>query len=253
MRDGLGRVGTVLVLGGTSEIGTAIAAALVERGAGTVVLAGRDAEGLGRAAAHLHALGAGEVATVPLDARDRDGHADAVGAVFDRFGDVDVVVHAIGVLGDQARDERDGAAAAAVVDVNFTGAVTMLVPAAERLVAQGHGALVVLSSVAGQRARRSNYVYGASKAGLDAFVSGMAPRLAGSGVDVVVVRPGFVRGRMTAGRDPAPLATTPEAVAAATVRALERGREEVWVPPAMRLVAAVARHLPRPVFRRVPL
>lgn len=251
MRDGLGRVESVLVLGGTSEIGVAVAGRLVDRGARTVVLAGRHAGGLEREAARLRERGA-TVETVVVDALDRDRHPAVVADVFDRHGDLDVVVHAIGVLGEQERQERDPAAAAEVVDVNFTGAVTMLVPVAERLLVQGHGALVVLSSVAAERARRSNFVYGASKAGLDAFATGLGHRLAGSGVRVLVVRPGFVHSKMTAGRDAVPLATTPSAVAEATVTALERGAEEVWVPRALRPVMAVVRHLPRPVFRRLP-
>lgn len=251
MRDGLGRVQSVLVLGGTSDIGTAIAGRLVDRGATTVVLAGRDADGLARHAARFRQRGATTVGTVALDAHDRAGHAAAVAAAFDGYGDVDVVVHAIGVLGDQDHHERDPLAAADVVDVNFTAAVTLLLPVADRLLVQGHGTLVVLSSVAGERVRRANFVYGASKAGLDAFATGLGDRLAGSGVRVLVVRPGFVHSAMTAGRPPAPMATTPDDVARAVVRALERGDEELWVPPAMRLVMAALRHLPRPVFRRL--
>jgi decaprenylphospho-beta-D-erythro-pentofuranosid-2-ulose 2-reductase len=113
--------------------------------------------------------------------------------------------------------------------------------------------MVVLSSVAGERARRSNYVYGASKAGLDAFFSGMGDALVGTGVRVMVVRPGFVHTKMTEGLDAAPLSTTPEAVAAAIVRGLERGSQTVWVPPTLRYVMSGLRHLPRPVFRRLPL
>lgn len=251
MRDGLGRVQSVLVVGGTSDIGVAVAGRLVERGATTVVLAGRDPDGLARQAAHLRALGATTVGTVPFDALDRAGHAGAVAAAFDGYGDVDVVVHAVGVLGDQEHHERDPPAAATVVDVNFTAAVTVLLPVADRLLAQGHGTIVVLSSVAAERARRANYVYGSSKAGLDAFATGLGDRLAGSGVRVLVVRPGFVHTAMTAGREPAPMSSTPGAVADAVVRALERGEEEVWVPARLRLVMTVLRHLPRPVFRRL--
>jgi decaprenylphospho-beta-D-erythro-pentofuranosid-2-ulose 2-reductase len=112
--------------------------------------------------------------------------------------------------------------------------------------------LVALSSVAGERARKANYVYGSAKAGMDAFYSGLGDDLAGSGVSVLVVRPGFVRSKMTADLPAAPLATTPEAVAAAIVDGVRRGRHTVWVPGAMRLVMAVVRHLPRPVFRRLP-
>ena len=164
-----------------------------------------------------------------------------------------MVLVAFGVLGDQERDERDPAAAAEVVETNFTAAVSVGVAVAERLRMQGHGTLVVLSSVAGERARRSNFVYGASKAGMDAFYQGLGAALAPEGVHVMVVRPGFVKTRMTAGMKPAPLATTPEAVAQVVVDGLDRGARTVWAPPPLRAVMTVLRHLPTPVFRRLPL
>jgi decaprenylphospho-beta-D-erythro-pentofuranosid-2-ulose 2-reductase len=113
--------------------------------------------------------------------------------------------------------------------------------------------MVVLSSVAAERARKSNAIYGAAKAGLDALAQGLADSLAGTGVRMLVVRPGFVRTRMTAGLDAAPFATTAEAVADATVKALARRAHTVWVPPTMRYVFAVLRHVPRPIYRRLPL
>jgi decaprenylphospho-beta-D-erythro-pentofuranosid-2-ulose 2-reductase len=127
------------------------------------------------------------------------------------------------------------------------------IPLAERLRTQGHGTLLLLSSVAGERVRKANFVYGSSKAGADGFFQGLGDRLAGSGVDVMIVRPGFVRTKMTAGMSDAPMTTSPEAVATAVTNALARNREIVWVPPPLRLVMAVVRHLPRPLFRRLPL
>jgi decaprenylphospho-beta-D-erythro-pentofuranosid-2-ulose 2-reductase len=112
---------------------------------------------------------------------------------------------------------------------------------------------VVLSSVAGERARRSNFIYGSSKAGLDAFAQGLGDALHGTGVHVMVVRPGFVRTKMTAGRAEGPMATTPEAVATAIEVGLRRRSETVWVPGALRLVMAALRHVPRAVFRRLPI
>ena len=111
----------------------------------------------------------------------------------------------------------------------------------------------MLSSVAGERVRRANFVYGSSKAGLDAFAQGLGDSLAGSGASVLVVRPGFVASSMTAGLDPAPMSTTPDAVAAAVVKGLRAGRRTIWVPGALRFVFAVFRHLPGPVWRRMPL
>ena len=117
---------------------------------------------------------------------------------------------------------------------------------------QGHGRLVVLSSVAGEPARKANFIYGSTKSGLDAFAQGLGDSLVGSGVSVTIVRPGFVVGRMTAGMDPAPFATTPEAVAAAVIRGIESGAEVVYAPPVLRWVFAVMRQLPRAVWRRMP-
>jgi decaprenylphospho-beta-D-erythro-pentofuranosid-2-ulose 2-reductase len=128
-----------------------------------------------------------------------------------------------------------------------------MVAAANRLRAQGHGTLVVLSSVAGERARRSNFVYGASKAGLDAFAQGLGDALHPTGVRVLVVRPGFVHTKMTTGLKAPPLSTTPEAVAAAIVTGLASGAHTVWVPGPLRFVFSALRHLPRPLFRRLDL
>lgn len=253
MRDALGAVQSVLVLGGTSEIGLAIAAELARPRAATVVLAGRDPDGLAGAAADLAGRGAGRVETLRFDAADPDGH-DGVMAEAARLagGDLDVVVVAFGLLGDQAADEAGGEGAVRVATTNYVGAVSAGLAAARRLRAQGHGALVALSSVAGERVRRANFIYGSSKAGMDGFFQGLADSLAGTGVRVLIVRPGFVRTRMTAGMDEAPMATTAGAVAAATVKGLQAGRAVVWVPAQLRLVFAVFRHLPRAVWRRVP-
>ena len=188
-----------------------------------------------------------------FDATDFATHESFVATTFDRFGDFDVVLVAFGVLGDQGAAEVDGAAAVAIVETNFTGVVSVTVPVAQRLEQQGHGSLVLLSSVAGERARRSNFVYGSSKAGIDAFYQGLGDALNGKGVHVMIVRPGFVTTKMTEGMAPAPLSTTPEAVAQAIAHGLERGRETVWVPPTLRFVMSGLRHLPRPVFRRLKI
>lgn len=253
MRDALGSVQSVLVLGGTSEIAGATVRALAERRARCVVLAVRDPERAGGVERDARAAGATTVEAVRFDADEVESHERVVDEVFDRHGDIDLVLLAFGVLGDAERVAADGPAAAALARTNFVGAVSVAVPVARRLRRQGHGTLVVLSSVAGERVRRSNFVYGATKAGLDGFAQGLGDWLRGSGVEVMVVRPGFVRTKMTAGLDPAPLATTPEAVAQAIVRGLARRSHTVWVPAALRPVMAVLRHLPRAIFRRLPL
>jgi decaprenylphospho-beta-D-erythro-pentofuranosid-2-ulose 2-reductase len=154
-------------------------------------------------------------------------------------------------LGDQRQLEDDPGAAAELAVTNYAGPVSTLLHVARRLREQGHGTIVVLSSVAGERARRTNFVYGSSKSGLDAFAQGLGDSLAGTGVRVVVVRPGFVRSSMTEGRPTPSLATTPPAVADVVAGAVGSGRQTVWVPGAFRYVMAVLRHLPRPVWRRV--
>jgi decaprenylphospho-beta-D-erythro-pentofuranosid-2-ulose 2-reductase len=246
VRDALGDVQSVLVLGGTSEIGVATAHALVERRARTVILAARDPSKCAAAADELRAAGASRVETIVFDARDTASHPAFVEDVFNRFGDVDLALVAFGVLGDEDQ-------ALEIFETNFTGAASVMLPLAERMKRQGHGTIVVLSSVAGERARKSNYVYGASKAGIDAFAQGLGDSLGGTGVHVMVVRPGFVRTKMTAGMDEAPLSTTPEAVAQEIVRGLGRGAHTVWAPPPLRYVMSVLRHVPRAIFRRLPI
>ena len=253
MRDALGNVQSVLVLGGGSDIALATVHRLVERRARTVVLAAHHPDRLVDAADALRAAGATTVEVVPFDADATDTHSALVDDLFDRFGDFDVVLVAFGVLGDQARAEQDVAAALEIARVNYLGTVSVAVPVAHRLRAQGHGTIVALSSVAGERVRRSNFVYGSSKAGMDGFLQGLGDSLVGSGVKVLVVRPGFVRSKMTEGMDEAPLSTTPDAVADAIVTGLARGSETVWVPGTLRYVMMVLRHVPRPIFRKLPL
>lgn len=247
MKDAFGAPQSLLVLGGTSEIGLATARRLIARRTRRVHLAGRPSPALESAARELRALGA-EVSVVGFDALDPAAHEDVLGKVFAE-GDVDVVLLAFGVLGDQARDEQEPLAAVRVASTNYTGAVSAALVCGAALQRQGHGSLVVLSSVAGERARRENFIYGSSKAGLDAFAQGLGDALHPGGVHVMAVRPGFVRTAMTAGLPEAPFATTPDAVGAAIESGLRRRAEVVWVPGALRPLMAALRHLPRPLFR----
>ncbi|MEU4652903.1 decaprenylphospho-beta-D-erythro-pentofuranosid-2-ulose 2-reductase [Streptomyces sp. NPDC023723] len=251
MKDAFGLPQSLLVLGGTSEIALATARRLVARRTRTVWLAGRPGAALDAAAEELRGLGA-EVRTVAFDALEPESHEEVLDKVFAE-GDIDLVLLAFGILGDQAHDEREPVSAVRVAGTNYTGAVSAGLVSAAALQTQGHGSLVVLSSVAGERARRANFIYGSSKAGLDAFAQGLGDALHGTGVHVMVVRPGFVRSRMTAGLAEAPLATTPEAVATAIELGLRRRSETVWVPGALRVVMSAVRHLPRAVFRRLPV
>ena len=253
MRNALGSVDSVLLLGGRSEIGLAVVERLVRAGTRRVVLAVRGGAG-GRPGAgevRLKEFGA-EVQVIDFDARRPETHGRVIEEAVAFAGDLDVVISAFGVLRDQAGYDADPVAAAESVAVNFGGHVSVDLFAARRLCEQGHGTLVVLSSVAGVRVRRFNFVYGATKAGLDGFAQGLGDALHGSGARVLVVRPGFVTGRMTAGMPPAPMATTPGAVADAVVRGLRDGDRVVWVPGRLRPAFAVMRMLPRAVWRRLP-
>jgi NAD(P)-dependent dehydrogenase (short-subunit alcohol dehydrogenase family) len=244
--------GPVLVLGGRSEIGTAVATRLAARGCGTVVLAARRAADLDEQEAELRRAGATTVGRVEFDADDLGGHAAVLAEVEERYGLPSTVVVAFGVLGDQATAERDAAAAVAVVHTDYTAQVHVLTLLADRLRAAGRGTLVVFSSVAGVRVRRANYVYGSAKAGLDGFASGLADALAGTGVRLLLVRPGFVIGRMTAGMAPAPFSSTADQVADAVVAGLRGRRGEICVPGVLRPVFFLMRLLPRAVWRRLP-
>jgi decaprenylphospho-beta-D-erythro-pentofuranosid-2-ulose 2-reductase len=252
VRDAVGAVQSVLILGGGSDLGVAIARELAGRRARTIVLAGRDPERFAGRADELRAAGATRVETLAFDATDFASHPGFVDDVFALLGDLDLVVIAFGVLGDADKAERDATVALEIVQTNYTGVVSVTTPLAQRFEAQGHGTIVLLSSVAGERVRKANFVYGSSKAGADGYFQGLGDRLAGTGVHVMIVRPGFVHTKMTAGMDDAPLSTTPEAVATAVVAALWRNREIIWVPSQFRWVMAVLRHIPRSIFRRLP-
>jgi len=249
MKDSLGSVQSLLVLGGSSDIALATARKLAQDRTKRIILAGRPSERLDAGADLLRGHGA-EVRTVEFDALDIDSHAGRLAPLFEE-GDIDVVLLAFGILGDQAEGERNPLAAARVAQTNYVGALTSALIAAEALKKQGHGTLVVLSSVAAERARKANFIYGSSKAGLDAFAQGLGDSLVGTGVHVMVVRPSFVESKMTAGKPKGPMATTPEAVAEGIVEGLRRNSEMVWVPPQVRVAMSAVRHLPRPVFRKV--
>lgn len=253
MSDGLGRQRTVLVFGGGSEIGLATVRRLVAAGTKSVVLAARRPEALATTADDLRARGAEDVDLVGFDALDVASHASVIGDVFARGRDVDLALLTFGVLPDEAAAEKDASVAIEAARTNYLGAISVLLPLAERMRAQGHGTIVVLSSVAAERGRRSNFVYGSSKAGLDTFCQGLADRLHGSGVRLLVVRPGFVRSAMTRGLDAPPLASTPDDVARAILSGLSRSAPVVWVPAELRWVMSGLRHLPRALFRRLEI
>ncbi|ONI72633.1 decaprenylphospho-beta-D-erythro-pentofuranosid-2-ulose 2-reductase [Actinosynnema sp. ALI-1.44] len=251
MIDAVGSPQSLLLLGGTSEIGLAVAERYARaRKSMRVTLAGRPSDRLDAAAARLRDLGA-TVTTLPFDARQPDTHTEVIEKAF-ADGDIDVTLVAFGVLGDQEEAWTNVDVARELAEINYVAAVTVGVPLAERLRKQGHGSLVALSSAAGERARRSNFVYGSTKAGFDAFYTGLTYALKEHGVTVTVVRPGFVRTKMTVGMKPAPLSQTADQVAEVVVNAVRTRREQVWAPAVFRGVMSILRHVPRPIFRKLP-
>jgi decaprenylphospho-beta-D-erythro-pentofuranosid-2-ulose 2-reductase len=248
--DALGSVGSLLLVGGTSDIAVATARRYLTERPLRVVVAARDTPRRAEVAAELTAAGA-DAQVVDFDADDPASPARMV-AEAAAGGDIDVAVVAFGQLGDADRLRTDPEAVAHIGHVNYVAPAVVGTELANRMREQGHGVIVALSSVAGERARASNFVYGSTKAGIDAFYSGLADSLVGSGVSVLVVRPGFVKTKMTAHLPDVPLSTTAEAVAEAIVDGVRKGRHTVWVPGAMRWVMSGVRHTPRAIFRKLP-
>lgn len=249
--DAEARAKRVLLLGGTSEIGLAIVTAFGSRGPCRVALVGRDPGALGVAAERLRADGCGSTCAFELDALDTDRHEEILGQAFAELGAVDIAILAVGVLGERGGLPADASDAVLTMQTNFVGAGSLLIESARRMRKQGTGAIVVLSSAAAERPRRSGAVYGAAKAGLDALAQALGDELRPHGVHVLVVRPGFVHTRMTTGLRPAPLATTPEAVAKATLAGLDRRAHTAWAPGVLRWLMLAVRLLPRSIFRKI--
>ena len=242
--------GTVLVLGGRSDIGRAIATRFAKAGH-AIVLAARDAETLEPVRADLAVRHDVAVTLAEFDVLRTDrmaGFADALDPA------PQIVVSVVGVMGTQAESERDPDAAALVMRANYEGPALILGLFAERMVPAGRGTLVGVSSVAGDRGRASNYVYGSAKAGLTAFLSGLRNRLNGTGIHVITVKPGFVATRMTEGMDtPAALTAQPAEVGEAVYRAVTRGRDVIYVRPVWRVVMGIIQALPEVVFKKTSL
>lgn len=252
MINAVGDPQKILLLGGASEIGLAIVREYLAHARAEVVLAlrpGRDRDAL---AAGLRGAGARDVSFVDFDAERPDTHADALDQAWSG-GDVDVAIVAFGVLGDQERLWQDQPAAVEAFTVNTTAAVSVGVLLGQKMTAQGYGQIVAISSVAGVKIRRSNFVYGATKAGMDGFYTGLAQALEPAGVHVLVVRPGQVRTRMTAGLKEAPLTVDADEVGRAVYEAARRGKTLIWTPRAFEFVMTGLQHVPAPIFKRLPL
>jgi len=242
--------GAVLLLGGRSEIGLEVVRRIAE--GRTVILAARRGAALGDERRLILQAGATSVHCADFDADDTASHQVMLEKLAVDHGPIGVAVLAFGVLGDQNRAERDPAHATAVVHTDYVAQISVLTTLTNLLRAQGTGHIVVFSSVAGVRVRRANYVYGSAKAGLDGFASGLADALHGTGIHLLLVRPGFVIGRMTEGMAPAPMSSTPAQVAEAVVAGLRSRAGRVWVPRTFRPVFFALRLLPQPIWRRMP-
>lgn len=253
MIDATGQPQTVLVIGGGSEIGAAILEQLVQRRCDHVILAGPHSTTLETVQRRLHSLSAARVDLVSLDLFDLDSHEEFVAEVFKRFESIDCILVAAGQLGDQLQDELQPTRVRELTTINYLGPAMLMTASAQALRRQGYGQFIVLSSVAGERVRRSNALYGAAKAALDGFSLSLGDALRADGIHMLVVRPGFVHSKMTKGLKAAPLSSTPEAVAADVMKALEATQELIWSPRLLRVVMSLYRHLPRSIARKVPM
>jgi decaprenylphospho-beta-D-erythro-pentofuranosid-2-ulose 2-reductase len=259
MIDATGNPQTILLLGGTSEIGLAICERYLRNANARIILADlpnaprRDA-----AVAQLQAAGAKSVEVLDFDAVDTKSHPALIESAWAN-GDVDVAIVAFGLLGDAEELWQNQAKAVLVAQVNYTAAVSVGVLIGEKMRAQGFGQIIAMSSVAGERVRRSNFVYGSTKAGLDGFYLGLGEALREFGVHVLVIRPAQVRTSTTlehwkaTDSKEAPFTVNKEDVAELAVASAAKGKDLVWAPGPVRYLMAVMRHIPRPIFRKLPL
>lgn len=251
--DAVGNPQTVLLLGGTSEIGLAICERYLRDAPVNVILAALpDDPGREAAVAQMRSAGAKSVRLVDFDAVATDTHPAVIDECFSA-GDVDVAIVAFGLLGDAEELWQNQRKAVQIAEINYTAAVSVGVLLGEKMRNQGFGQIIAMSSAAGERVRRSNFVYGSTKAGLDGFYLGLGEALREFGVHVLVIRPGQVRTRMSAHVKEAPLTVDKEYVANLAVSASARGKDLVWAPGAFRYVMMVLRHIPRSIFRKLPI
>ncbi|HUY44052.1 MAG TPA: SDR family NAD(P)-dependent oxidoreductase [Acidimicrobiales bacterium] len=252
MENAFGQPQNVVVLGGSSDIARAIVKKLCAARTHSVVLCGRSQELLDAAAAEARDYGATKTDTVIFDAMDTRGAARVVTEAFAKVNDqVDLVIMAVGLLGNQVEMQNSAKDAAAMMSVNVTWPVAALAEVRRRLVDQGRGRILVISSVGAIRVRSSAYLYGGAKAGLDRLCMGMADSLENTGVTMQILRAGVVRTKMTAGLPEVPFTTGPNEVAEYVVRGLATGQRVIWSPPMLRYVFGVLRHLPTPLFRKL--
>lgn len=253
MINAVGVPQSVLVLGGSSEIGLAITAEYLKKGPMRVVLATMPGDPAGEAAVEtMKAAGASSVERIDFDALKPETHPAVIDQAF-AGGDIDVAIVAFGVQGVDEEVWQDQRKAVFTATINYTAAVSVGVLLGQKMREQGHGQIIAMSSVAGERVRRSNFVYGSTKAGLDGFYLGLGEALREYNIRVLVIRPGMVRTRLSAHVKEAPLTVNKEDVAKLAVTSADKGKELVWAPGPFRFVMIILRHIPRPIFRKLPI
>jgi decaprenylphospho-beta-D-erythro-pentofuranosid-2-ulose 2-reductase len=241
---------TVLILGAASDIGMAIAREYAKAGC-SLILAARDHPRLAVDAEDIRIRFQGDVTTVEWDVLSSAGGADAILALPVL---ADTVICVVGLLGDQAQSELEHQTAEMVMRTNYLGPALVLGEIANRMQQRGSGSIIGISSVAGDRGRASNYIYGSAKAGFTAFLSGLRNRLARSGVRVLTVKPGFVNTRMTAGMPlPKPLTAQPDEVARSVLRADLRRKNEIYVRPIWFIIMLIIRNIPESIFKKMKI
>lgn len=242
----------IFIIGATSAIAQAVARRYASAGA-SLFLTGRDAGRLQVIADDLKVRGAAAVHSQVLDINDDAGQQQAVEAAWLALGQVDVVLVAHGTLPDQAACENSAAVAVAEFNTNATATIGLLTRIAPRMQAQGQGSIAVISSVAGDRGRASNYLYGSAKAAVSAFLSGLRQRLSREGVNVLTIKPGFVDTPMTEQFKKGVLWASADQVAAGIVGAIEKRRSVAYLPWFWSAIMLVIRSIPETIFRRIKL
>ena len=242
----------ILIIGATSAIAEATARLWAVRG-DALFLVGRNRQRLGDIAADLKVRGAAQVATFAMDATDVGAHRPMLDAALAGLGGLDIALIAHGTLPDQKACEASVERTLAEIDSNGLSAIALCTLLANQFEAQGRGSIAVISSVAGDRGRQSNYVYGAAKGMVTRFLQGLRNRLAKKNVQVLTIKPGFVDTPMTAAFPKSALWAQPADVARGIVTAIDKGRDEVYLPGFWRLIMGIIRHIPEFIFKKLSL
>lgn len=252
MENAFSQPQSVVVFGGSSDIARAIVKKLAAARTRNVVLAGRNQSLLDEAAKEAAEAGVTSISTAIFDANAPLEAGSVVATCFEKAGGIiDLVIIAVGHLGNQLADEKVVAASVNMVNVNFTWPVAALAEIRNRLLEQGSGRILVISSVAAIRVRRNMYLYSGTKAGLDRLCDGLADSLQGTGVSLQILRPGPVRTRMTKGQKDQPFTQSVDQVASDTVKGLSTTKRVITSPPVLEYLFAVLRHLPAPLWRKI--